>query len=145
MRTVYATPPCCRGAGMPLAGVLARPCALIASSIRVIRLVGSPLRTSRRGLCGLYLIVAAYPPLELCGYLPVVSEGWAPLNSLLIRRNLQELSLVIHAHKFYRDEGRGGAQEAHLDTYVLWLVVLVYEQIVYLADLLVVLVVNLVV
>ena len=41
-----------------------------------------------------------------------------------------------------RDQGSTGPQEAHRNAYVLGAIVLVYEQVVYVADLLVVLVVD---
>src|SRR5215213_4508829 len=110
-----------------------------ASSVRVVRAVGLPLD---RSLPGLHPVVVEDLPLELRGYLPVVAEGRAVLYRLFVRCYLDEPSFVVHADDVYRDQGRARAQEAHLHADVLWVVVLVHEEVVDLADLLVVHVVN---
>src|SRR3712207_695046 len=83
-------------------------------------------------------------PLELGVYLAIVIEGRAVLDLILVCSPLEELRLVVHPQQFFRDEGRAGAQEARLHADILGTVALIYEQVVYLADLLVVLVVDLV-
>src|SRR5215211_569021 len=83
-------------------------------------------------------------PLELGGYLAIVVEGRALLDLILICSHLDELPLVVHPQQFHGDEGGAGAQEAHLHADILGTIAPIYEQVVYLADLLVVLVVDLV-
>src|SRR5918995_6203747 len=80
--------------------------------------------------------------LEFGGDLPIVIEGRAVLERLLVCCDLDELPLVVDPHHLERDQGGTGSEEAHLNAYVLGLVVLVEEQVVYVADLLVVLVVD---
>jgi hypothetical protein len=86
--------------------------------------------------------VAIDPVLVLRRYVAVVVEGRGSLDRLLVGRDLDELAPVVHPDELYRDQGGLGAEKAHLDADVLGLVVLVHEQVVHLADLLVVLVVD---
>src|SRR5829696_7363066 len=80
--------------------------------------------------------------LELRRYLLVVVEGGPVLDRILLRRDLDDLPLVVDPSHLERDQSRAGPEEAHLDADVLGGIVLVEEQVVYLADLLVVLVVD---
>src|SRR5919107_5336932 len=80
--------------------------------------------------------------LELWGDLTVVIEGGAVLERLLVCCDLDELPRVVDPCHLERDKGGTRSQKAHLHTYVLGMVALVYEQVVYVADLLVVLVVE---
>src|SRR5829696_6691725 len=80
--------------------------------------------------------------LEFGRDLPVVIEGGAVLERLLICCHLDELPRLVDPHHLERDQGGTAPQQAHLHAYVLWGVVLVYEQVVYVADLLVALVVD---
>ena len=43
---------------------------------------------------------------------------------------------LVHGYCVHGDEGGAGAQKAHLDAYVFGVIVLVYEEVVYLTDLL---------
>src|SRR5215211_3787794 len=54
------------------------------------------------------------------------------------------MAQVVHPHDVHRDQRGWAAEEAGLDAYVLGYVVLIHEEVVDLADLLVVLVVDLV-
>src|SRR5215218_9935727 len=80
--------------------------------------------------------------LEFGRDLPVLIEGGAVLERLLVCCDLDDLPRVVDPRHLERDQGGTGPQEAHLNAYVLGLVALVEEQVVYGADLLVVLVVD---
>src|SRR5918994_2747104 len=87
-------------------------------------------------------VVGVHLVLKLGGDLPIVIEGGAVLGGLLVGGEDYRLPLLVDGSHLERDQGGVGAQEAHLNAYVLGPVVLVYEQVVYLADLLVVRVVD---
>src|SRR5918995_400704 len=87
-------------------------------------------------------VVGVHLVLKLGGDLPVVIEGGAVLERLLVCCDLYELPRVVDPHHLERDQGGAGPQEAHLNSQVLGLVVLIHEKDVDLADLLVVLVVD---
>src|SRR5215213_11450201 len=80
--------------------------------------------------------------LELGGDLPIVIEGGAVLERLLLCCDLDGLPRVVDPCHLERDQGGTGPQEAHLHAYVLGLVALVEEQVVYVADLLIMLIVD---
>ncbi len=80
--------------------------------------------------------------LELGGDLPIIVEGRAVLGRLLVRCDHYGLARVVDRGHLERDQGGAGPEEAHLYAYVLGLVVLVDEQVVDLADLLVGVVVD---
>src|SRR5215217_4085281 len=80
--------------------------------------------------------------LELGGDLPVVIEGRAVLERFLVCCDLYDLPRVVDPCHLVRDQGGTRSQKAHLHAYVLGMVALVYEQVVYVADLLVALVVD---
>src|ERR671921_1514751 len=80
--------------------------------------------------------------LELRRDLPVVIEGGAVLERLVVCCDLYDLLRIVDPCHLERDQGGRRSQEAHLHAYVLGMVALVYEQVVYVADLLVVLVVD---
>src|SRR5918993_5375289 len=65
--------------------------------------------------------------LKLWSDLPIVIEGGAVLERLLVCCDLDELPRVVDPHHLERDQGGVGAQEAHLHAYVLGPVVPVYE------------------
>src|SRR5918994_1764213 len=79
--------------------------------------------------------------LEFGGDLPVVIEGGAVLERLLVCCDLYDLPRVVDPRDLERDQGSTGPQEAHLHAYVLGLVVLIQEQDVDLAQLLIMLIV----
>src|SRR5215213_740363 len=87
-------------------------------------------------------VVPVDPGLVLGGYLLVVVEVGAGLDRVLVGRDLYELPLVVYPGELHRDEGGSHPEETRLDAYVLRLVVLVHEEVVYLADPLVVLIVD---
>src|SRR5918994_2543700 len=87
-------------------------------------------------------VVGVDPVLKLGGDLPIVIESRSVLERLLVCCDLDELPRVVDPCHLERDQGGTRPQEAHLHAYVLGAIVLVYEQVVYLADLLVVLVVD---
>src|ERR671920_571838 len=101
--------------------------------------VGAALRDGGRTL---EAVVGVDLVLELGGDLPVVIEGGAALERLLVYCNLDDLPRVVYPRYMERDQGSTGPQEAHLNAYVLRAIVLVYEQVVYVADLLVASVVD---
>src|ERR671913_1985936 len=80
--------------------------------------------------------------LEFGGDLPIVIESRSVLERLLVCCDLDELPRVVYPRYMERDQGSTGPQEAHLHAYVLWGIVLVYEQVVYVADLLIMLIVD---
>src|SRR5919112_4828098 len=80
--------------------------------------------------------------LELWGDLTVVVEGGTVLERLLVCCDLYDLPRVVDPCHLERDQGGTRSQEAHLHAYVLGMVVLIQEQVVYVADLLVALVVD---
>src|SRR5829696_2582919 len=80
--------------------------------------------------------------LELRRDLPVVIESRAILDRLLVCCDLDDPPRVVEPCHLERDQGGTRSQEAHLHAYVLGMVALVYEQVVYVADLLVALVVD---
>src|SRR5215212_3862559 len=80
--------------------------------------------------------------LELGGDLTVVVVGGAVLDCLLVCCDLDDLPRVVDPRHLERDQGSTGSQEAHLHAYVFGAIVLVYEQVVYVADFLVALVVD---
>src|SRR5215211_658935 len=84
------------------------------------------------------------PLLELGGYLRVVAEAGGPFDGVFIRGDLHELANVVHPNDVHGDQRGWAAEEAGLDADVLGHVVLVNEEVVDLADLLVVPVVDLV-
>src|SRR5919107_4194863 len=94
--------------------------------------VGAAIFSGRR--CA-QAVVGADLVLVLGGYLPIVVEGRPVLDGALGLGDLDEAPLVVYGGDVRRDEGGAGAQEAHLHAEVLRLVVLVEEQVVYLADL----------
>src|SRR5918994_4121381 len=73
------------------------------------------------------------------GDLTVVIEGRGVLERLLVCCDHDDLPRVVDPRHLERDQGSTRPQEAHLHAYVLGLVALVYEQVVYVAYLLVVL------
>src|SRR5918993_1136017 len=75
--------------------------------------------------------------LELGGDLTVVIEGGAVLERLLVCCDLDGLPRVVDPCHLERDQGGAGPQEAHLHAYVLGAIVLVYEQVVDLAQFLI--------
>src|SRR5215216_1860146 len=78
-------------------------------------------------------------------YVPIVVEGGALLNLGLVYRDLNAVSLFVDPNKLPGDKARPlEPEETHLYADVLRLIVLVDEEIVYLADLLAVAVVDLV-
>src|SRR5215208_6683587 len=80
--------------------------------------------------------------LELGGGLTFVIEGGAVLERLLVCCDLDGLLRVVDPRHLERDQGSTAPQEAHLHAYVLGLVALVYEQVVCVADLLIMLIVD---
>ena len=84
------------------------------------------------------------PILEPGGYLRVVAEAGGILDGLLVGGYLHELAQIVHPHDVHGDQRGRAAEEPGLDAYVLGHVVLVNEEVVYLADLLVVLIIDLV-
>src|SRR5918994_2982648 len=80
--------------------------------------------------------------LKLGGDLPIVIESRSVLGGLLVCCDLDDLPRVVYPRYMERDQGSTAPQEAHLHAYVLGAIVLVYEQVVYVADLLVVNVVH---
>src|SRR3712207_4869106 len=83
--------------------------------------------------------------LKLGGDLPVVVEGGAVFGLGLLHRDDYASALVVGAgHHAPGDEGGARAEEAHLDAYVLRVILLVHEVVVHLADLLAIWVVDLV-
>ena len=72
----------------------------------------------------------------------VVVEAWAVLDHILVRPDLDQPTPIVHPDEFDGDKGGPGAQEARFHPDVLWVVVLVDEQVVHLAYLLVVCVVD---
>src|SRR5215212_5482749 len=75
----------------------------------------------------------------------VGSVGGAVLERLFVCCDLDGLPRVVDPHHLERDQGGTGPQEAHLNAYVLRAVVLIYEQVVYVAHLLIMLIVDCVV
>src|SRR4029453_6740075 len=75
--------------------------------------------------------------LEFGGDLTVVIDGGTVLERLLVCCDLDGLPRVVDPCHLERDQGRAGPQEAHLHAYVLGAVVLIYEQVVYVANLLI--------
>src|SRR5919107_614502 len=120
-----------------LAGSQAYP--LVPCALGVVCTVTFPVGG---GLPSLHPVVVEDLPLELRGYLPIFAEGRAVLYRLLVCRHLHEPPPVVHPHDIHRDQAGLGAQETHLHADVLWVVVLVHEEVVDLADLLVVHVVD---
>src|SRR5919106_750590 len=84
----------------------------------------------------------ARPPHSLGGGLPIVIEGRAVLERLLVCCDLYDLPRVVDPCHLERDKGGTRSQKAHLHAYVLGMVALVEKQVLYVADLLVVLVVD---
>src|SRR5215218_7229528 len=84
---------------------------------------------------GAQAVVGANLVLVLRGDLTVVIEGRAVLDDALGLGDFDDASLMVCGGDVHRDQGGAGAEEAHLHAEVLWLIVLVKEQIVYLADL----------
>src|SRR5215213_10761227 len=72
--------------------------------------------------------------LQLWGDLTVVIEGRAVLERLLVCCDLDDLPRVVEPCHLERDQGGTRSQEAHLHAYVLGMVALVEEQVVYVAD-----------
>jgi hypothetical protein len=87
-------------------------------------------------------VVGTYLLLVLGGYLVVVVKVRPVLHRALGLRDRQALALLVGRDEVHGDEGAAGAEEAHFDADVFGLVVLVDEQVVYLADLVAVLVVD---
>jgi hypothetical protein len=90
----------------------------------------------------LHFVVVEDLLLELGCQLPVIAKGRPLLDHLFARCDLDQAPPVVHADEFYRDQGEPDVQEAHLYADVARLVALVYEDVVYLTDLLVVDVVD---
>jgi hypothetical protein len=80
--------------------------------------------------------------LVVGGYVLVVVEGGTFLSLRLVNRDLDAPVVLVDRGDLPRNEGASGAQEAHLHADVLGLVVLVDEQVVDLADLVAVAVVD---
>src|SRR5919112_1937690 len=128
------------------AAVFGRPGALPVLQVHVgvfavVGAVSAPVR--RRWLAG-RTEVRVDPLLELGGYLRVVAEAGGPFDGLFVRGDLHELANVVHPHDVHGNQRGQAAEEAGLDADVLGHVVLVNEEVVDLADLLVVPVVDLV-
>src|SRR4028119_958274 len=128
-------------AGLALAGACAK---LLLGALHpelvVVRYLGAGLlvgviRAGALGLGGAEAVVGAYLVLVLGRDLPVVVEGRAVLGRLLVRGHRDRPGRLVGGRELHRDEGAAGAQQAHLDAYVLGAIVLVEEQVVYLADL----------
>src|SRR5215212_582668 len=94
------------------------------------------------GLGTLKAVVGVDLLLELRGDLTVVIEGGAVLERLLVCCDLDDLPHVVDPCHPERDQGSTSLQEAHLHADVFGAIVLVYEQVVHVADLLVALVVD---
>src|SRR5918993_2923916 len=128
-----------------VADVVLRPTGLLNAARclgALLGIVGSVGAAVLDGGRTLKAVVGVDLVLEFGGDLPIVIEGGAVLGGLLVCCDLDELPLVVDPHHLERDQGGTGSEEAHLHAYVLGLVVLVEEQVVYVADLLVVLVVD---
>src|ERR671913_1849053 len=82
-------------------------------------------------------VVEVHLVLEFGGDLTVVIESRSVLERLLVCCDLDDLPHVVDPCHLERDQGGTGPQEAHLHAYVLGAIVLVYEQVVYVAHLLI--------
>jgi hypothetical protein len=96
------------------------------------------------GLGALEAVVGVDLVLELRRDLLVVVGGGAALGLVLVGRDSDGPAFVGRAHRLPRDEGAPRHLEAHLHAYVLGLVVLVDEEVVYPSNLQAGLVVDLV-
>src|SRR5215203_21468 len=112
-----------------------------ASRSRVPAASSSPLLG---GLRALEAVVGVDLVLEAGDDLPIVVEGGAVLDRLLVSRGHQTPRRLVHRDDVHGDEGGAGTQEAHLDAYVLGLIGLVDKEVVDLADLLTAWIVDLV-
>src|SRR5919112_4087449 len=119
-------------AGAHLAGLL----------VTVVRPVAAPRAVRLR----LLQPVVGVDPLLIVGcYVPIVVEGGAFLDLGLVHRDLDAVALFVYPGKLPRDKARPlEPEEAHLYANVLGLIALVDEEVVDLAYLLVVAVVDLV-
>ena len=106
--------------------------------VAVVVGVGAAVRTA----CGPEPVVGTHLVLVLGGYLVVVVKVRPVLHRALGLVDRQALALLVGRDEVHGDEGAAGAEEAHFDADVLGLVVLVDEQVVYLADLVAVAVVD---
>src|SRR5215216_8029940 len=106
----------------------------LGSLLGVVALIGAA--ALGRG-AALEAVVGIDLVLELRRDLPVIVEGGAVLGRGLVGRDGDRPSLVVGgAYRLPRDEGAPRPEEAHLDAYILGLVALVHEEVIYLADLL---------
>jgi hypothetical protein len=87
------------------------------------------------GLGGAEAVVGAHLVLVLGGDLPVVVEGGPVLGRLLVRGHRDRAGRLVGGRELHRDQRAAGAEQAHLHAHVLGAIVLVEEQVVYLADL----------
>src|SRR5215213_3605865 len=108
----------------------------------LLGIVGSVGAALLGGGSTLKAVVGVDLVLELGGDLTVLIEGRAVLERLLVCCDLDELPRVVDPCHLERDQGSTSLQEAHLHAYVFGAITLVYEQVVYVADLLVALVVD---
>src|SRR5215203_630253 len=133
------------GFGQLVGDVVLRPTGLLNTARRLGALLGRVGCVGAALLDGgrtLEAVVGVDLVLKLGGDLTVIIEGRAILDRLLVCCDLDDLPRVVDPRHLERDQGGTGSQEAHLNAYILGLVTLVEEQVVYVADLLVVLVVD---
>src|SRR5919112_6061908 len=117
-------------AGAHLAGLL----------VTVVRPVAAPRAVRLRPL---QPVVGVDPLLVVGRYVPIVVEGGAFLDLRLVHRDLYAVPLLIDPCKLPGDKARPlKPEEAHLHANVLGLIALVDEEVVDLADLLAVAVVD---
>src|SRR5215208_3201060 len=125
-------------AGVPLVGAFAGVAPL---GVRVVRAISAPRRSPPRAP---QAVVAAHPLLVLGCDLLVVVEAGAVFDPVFGRGDFDDVAILAHRDYVHGDQGRLGTQKAHLHADVLGIVALVHEQVVDLADLLTVAVVDLV-